>query len=351
MRQMGQDKKIRTLLLALGACASLVELGPIITLIRDGAGILPILIAGLSYQIGNALPHHRKLGKVAPLTAISIVSGIGLMTAPTSSVFWYTSIASLGWAMQYVRRWLASQNDNRNPTTAQKRSARVAGFIFAAVLNPTVWITLVLIAMAAALAALRTGPRPAHNPFTFEGWGHLERTMLVHQMHYFAYCYAVPRLVADIVLGGSAYIGLWFAAGWVSYLSAETLWKRFDPSIVFLIGHTFLAFVLILMWAFQPSPFASLVFWILSGFGGGSVYCITLMHRSESLDHSRLENSEDLGHLLGVVLAIGLVSFSGEVSVLPLAGGLLAIATALLMATKLVLSREQNQDGSHPNEN
>ena len=347
MLQIARHKKCKALLLALGACASLLELGPIITLIREDSGILPILLAGLSYQIGNATPYPRNLGKFAPLFAITLLASIGVLTAPTSTVTWYASIALMGWALQFVRRWLTTQSDAGIPKTAQKRIARVVGFIFAAVFDSTVWLALVVIVMTSALMFVRKIPlSQKKSTVSFSRLSRLEWTMLVHQMHYFAYCYAVPLLTAETVLGGSTYIGLWFAAGWVSYLSAEALWSRFNPSIVFLCGHTFLAFVLILMWGLQPWPFASLLLWILSGFGGGSVFCITLMHRSEGLDHSRLEHSEDLGHLLGVVLAIAMILLGNEVSVLPLTGALLALMAAFLMATYLTSSMNLNQRSS-----
>ena len=164
--------------------------------------------------------------------------------------------------------------------------------------------------------------------------------MVLHQSHYFSYCYALPLLFDQFALGGRPLIGIWFACGWVSYLSAETIWRRFSPTRTFLVGHVCLVVLLVAMAKFSHFPWLLVGLWVLSGLGGGTVYCLTILHQAEGWPHRRLEVAEDLGHLLGVLVSIAAVMFvSLRVDALPALGAIWAAIAAVGMLSFILVRR------------
>lgn len=338
----------RAIALSLAVAASLLELGPLVTLLQNEKAILDLLIAGLAYQLGNAAPRPVALSGRYVLAAATLTSATIFMAVPVGTLAWFLAISSLSWALQIIRRNLTLAATNELPTTAQKRVARVLGFVAAALVPLPAWTTGVLLATGVALVAMPPAKNIASH--TCRGFGHpIEWTMLVHQVHYFSYAYAVPLLVATTVLGGLPLVGLWFACGWISYLSAEFLWRRWPPRRVFLVGHLFLAVVLMVMSMTADAPWITLVFWVLSGFGGGTVYCLALLHKGQELAHERLERAEDAGHLLGVLIAIAGVSFLNWNAIsLPAVGSMWAIAAALGMIAWLIFDGRQRYSSVRP---
>lgn len=325
-------------LLGLAFVASLLELGPIATILYRGEGIMAVLAAGLAYQIGNAAPRPVRTSRLIVGVALAIGAAL-LWAAPVTTPLWLFGIALLSWLLQVVRRKITAMESGRLPTTVQKRIARVVGFVVAALISMELWLLLLLLIVGNALHLI---DRKAFSLV-------LDRTkivhpiewvMLVHQTHYFIYAYSVPVLVARQELGGVPLIGFWFACGWISYLSAETLWSRFSPRPVFIFGHLFLGTVLLLMTLTVETVWATAALWILSGFGGGTVYCLTLLHKREDLSHTSLEGAEDVGHLLGVALALGCVYFlNWDASLLPAVASVWAFVAAFTMTIMLFFTR------------
>lgn len=329
------------LVLSLAIAASLLELGPLIALLHVEKDLLDFLVAGLAYQVGNAAPHPTALSGRYTIGIITLTAAALLIVMPAGTVAWYSAIALMSWSLQIVRRNVTAHFTVGLPTTAQKRAARVLGFIAAALVPPIVWLTGVVVTIGVGVFGMNSAKRAT--PPAERGFGHpLEWTMLVHQTHYFCYAYAVPLLVASAELGGPTFVGFWFASGWVSYLSAESLWRRWPPKRVFVLGHLFLACVLLVM-SMTATPWMTLLLWGLSGLGGGTVYCLTLMHKREGLAHERLERAEDAGHLLGVAVAIASVKFLGwNAILLPAAGSIWAAAAAIAMIFMCSLAGRKN---------
>lgn len=330
--------------LALASAASLLELGPIVESLRQGAGVMPALLAGLAYQIGNVAPRFFTLGQHRVVGAAVVFGAVAVATAQTGSLLWLVGISTLSWALQDVRRSVSVGSGSVVLSTARKRVARVVGFIAASMMP----FQLLLLAVCAALAAA--------TPLIFavskagqvggEGFGNrLEWIMIIHQTHYFAYAYAVPLLLANNALGGTPLVGIWFACGWISYLSAEHLWRRWKPTLAFVAGHLMLAIVLSLLSGFSNHPYAALALWIASGFGGGTVYCLSLLHKQADLIHARLEFAEDVGHVLGAAVAIaGISLFDLKADALPGLGAAFAAIAAGVMAVTSVRAALKNTD-------
>lgn len=340
MTYSGRDR--RGVLLGLAGAASLLELGPLVLLLHEGAGMIALLLAGLAYQIGNAAARPATFAGRIAIVGLATSSTVLLLLAPAGSGFWTAAIAPLSWALQAARRNVALDARGK-PTTVQKRGARVIGFVAAAFVPAWIWIPAILISIAAAAPVISPATNSAKR--AARGFGHpLEWTMLVHQTHYFSYAYAVPLLVAQPALGGLPFVGLWFACGWISYLSAETLWRRWPPQTAFIVGHLSLAVVLALLSISALSPWFTLVLWGLSGFGGGTVYGLTLLHKRQGLAPERLERAEDAGHLLGVLTAILTVYFLKLTAfLLPALGSAGATIAALALLVHIAIGARQQR--------
>ncbi|MFZ1726328.1 MAG: hypothetical protein WBO29_05305 [Albidovulum sp.] len=331
-----------SILLGLAAAASLLELGPIVFELQRGAGLLAILLAGLAYQVGNFVPRLFVIRSGWLAGSAAVFGSFGLVTAPAGTPAWLATIALLSWTLQSVRRSVKAQDGGDLPTTVEKRTARVIGFVAASLLPPIIMLAIVIGLLAAALPEMPkiqwSLPRSRRRV-----WHPLEWTMLVHQTHYFAYAYAVPLLVATTTLGGTHLVGFWFACGWVTYLSAEAIWRRCPPQFAFISGHLLLAAVLLLLSWFGNAPLAAATFWILSGFGGGTVYCLPLLHDQAGLSHEQLEGTEDVGHLLGIAVAIvGVLTVDWTEGTLPAVGAGFAVVAATMMIAMVLHSRSSS---------
>ncbi len=299
------------LALLLASAASLVELAPIARLLATGHGLAAILGAGLAYQIGNALQRWPKAQTTAVLLATITLGALGLLILKAGEPWWYLSLACSSWALQGTRRRLSLASEGHEPSTPQKRTARVLGFVVATIMPLGVVAIALWTATICGLGFARKAVEAQAQIEARRKLSALEVIMTLHQSHYFAYCYALPLLFSAAALGGVAWIGLWFALGWVSYLSAEWLWRRFNPTTTFLVGHVSLTILLLVMATVLPGTWATIGLWLASGLGGGTVYCISILHRRACLAHRRLELAEDIGHLLGVLISLAVVVFLG----------------------------------------
>ena len=89
---------------------------------------------------------------------------------------------------------------------------------------------------------------------------------------------------------------------WLTYLSVELLIKSQRNRLVLILGHLFLTGILVLL-ASEMLPSLSLVFWIATGLGGGTVFCI----RRVAPPGGSLDLAEEVGHVLGPIIGIVLV--------------------------------------------
>lgn len=322
----------KVIALSLAAIASLAELGPISALLWSDFGIIAILVAGAAYQAGNSLPQMTTMyGMTLPAVVLTVAASTMLLIS-VGEPGWFIGIAALSWSLQAVRRQISGALGDDLPSTEAKRTARVVGFALATVVPSGVWIPAAWVASLAglawrgAVAPMTIRPRRTWRPNL------IEVIMIFHQAHYFSYCYALPVLFAKPALGGVSWTGAWFACGWITYLLAESVWRRFSPTVTFIVGHIYVAALLILITLYKDVPWATIGLWILSGFGGGTVYCLTVLHHRQELPHWRIVVAEDIGHFVGVIVAIAMVMlFSIDVTLLPTLGASWALIAAASM--------------------
>lgn len=325
-------------MLAAATCASLAELAPMLSALRGGQSLLVVLLLGLAYQIGNGLA--RNVGSSPKV--IASLAGLGLavwLLAGQTVWVQMVAVATASAALQAVRRALADDTQAPKISPAMKRSFRVAGFVLAAAMPAALamGLTALTTAVGAALLAFAALQRkrevaaPLGEAPMNQVQSRLFSLMVIHQTHYFVYAYAVIYLAFQLASENVLVAAGAFALGWITYLSAQTLWRRLPDEGVFIFGHTFLAACLLAL-AMAGTSWAAVVLWVLTGFGGGSVYCLTAISEKAGLSKDRVERAEDIGHVSGLVLAIALVAGVGiGANGLAFVGACLAAAAATVL--------------------
>ena len=155
--------------------------------------------------------------------------------------------------------------------------------------------------------------------------------MVTHQAHYFAYNYLMVILLMQH-FDNPLITTLWFATNWIPYTITEPLVHKLKWSnwyIVALCAHYINAAVLLGMFLLVDKDlYATLCLWVLTGFGGGNVFCIkkTLEVRSV-YGKSVWGFSEQIGHVLGVISAIAVVICGIDMKYSMLVGSVYALLT------------------------
>jgi hypothetical protein len=325
--------RFHTIYLLLAFCASLLEIGPPIHALVLGHGLQTVLWIGLAYQLGNGASSLFAPSAQRVIAAASI--GVVLAAFQGSLAIHACSIALLSVALQWSRKAVKNAATSL-PGTVTKRAARVLGFVAVAVAAPAHGLLVALVACAASILAAREDnhARPAIARAalpTVPFFHSIGVVMMLHQLHYFVYSYVVIWLVHSGAPFGKLITCCLFALGWVTYLCAEPLYRGMHPRRVFLFGHTFVALCLLGIAILHSTPVIPDVLWVMTGFGGGSVYCISKMGRSRGLGEAQLEHWEDIGHVGGVAAALLLgYLFSFSAPIFFVAGAAFALAAIVV---------------------
>lgn len=187
-----------------------------------------------------------------------------------------------------------------------KRSFRIGGFVLSPVMAlwPAATLSVCLLVSACVLLARSAVDRGAPRGAA------VVPVMVFHQMHYFVYTYIMP--VWFFALSGSLiWSGLMFGLTWVIYLLPQTVAERVgsvEPRKMFLVCHAFLALVMGTLCVASVLNSAPLICtaWLLSGLGGGSVFCIKEL--SPDCQRTDLTLSENIGHVAGVGVSLSNLS-------------------------------------------
>lgn len=353
--------------LILSTMTALLECGSIF--LGMGLGYCPGLTLSfcLAYQAGNLFPIPFCLRRGA-LRNMALVSLLSLCLAPFMGdlfvlqwLLYFTGILLLSCTIQSIRAGMRTQ-----VSTVKKRLSRVAGFLLAPLPAYAPFPLLPLCCLVVLFSFRRipdsgtsAPPRICRQKTESAAGGRrtVYTIMLWHQLHYFIYAYGM-LLYAHSLTGNPFLTMLLFACTWLTYLSTEPLvkylgrtlrkpcaspsdtpepvdlwqssgnagaspsdtpepvelWQSSEnagvspsvtsgPTAATLAGHTFLLLILLLLpnvpdWLF-------ILLWILTGFGGGTVYAVTaLCTHSPAYSKDRLVLTENLGHFAGTGLAV-----------------------------------------------
>ena len=347
-------KGVKAVFYLLSMTTGILECGFIVSGAVRGLELWQILFYPLCYHLGNLFPKPFFLPKKVLLLfcSFSLTEAAFLFVFPVleSVRFIVTCLCLflLSAVIQSVRDSMKSDGNR-----LLKRVFRVAGFA----LSPlAVFIPEIILCFASAAAFLGltkySGSRFRFELPSFQGGYSI--VMLFHQLHYFFYahitlaaaCIALSKappvfgalkyaFVRDPALFGAVLGALFFCGTWITYMSAEPAVSRLTKKTmpVFFAGHT-AVFVLLLSMSFVTDRALFIVLWLLTGFGGGTVYTITAKAKqSGRYDKYSMTVSENAGHALGLLAAVIVSAVFGTYSpdIMLVCGSVSALAAMLCM--------------------
>jgi len=124
------------------------------------------------------------------------------------------------------------------------------------------------------------------------------------------------QLLSQDGLVGILYAELLFCGTWVTYMSVEPILSKLTDRIlpVFYAGHIGIGILLFAM-HYVTSVWLFIVLWLLTGFGGGVVYTISAVAESKNgYQKDSMTIAENIGHVLGLLMAVGIAAIFDEVS-------------------------------------
>lgn len=311
--------------LMLSFLSGFIELGSLVLGYKLGYSIIQIVGLGLAYQLGNLVPHPIQISKVVRLAVVllSIFCSAGLLISGGHYGLLFLTLVLSAIAIQDMRSYAKS-----DVSTALKRSIRVVGFISSSFLNIPILVVITLFFIPLAIFYRKKNEslkllRPRIN--------FLHLIMIVHQCHYFSYCYfLVFTLMQHEIVGITPLVGLLFTIGWITYISVPSLVKGKAYKLYALLGHLILVPLLLLL-AYLENLGAVVLVWGLTGFGAGTVYCFHKLSFALSLNDDDMVFSENIGHILGVILGLLIYASTQSYSNVLLLSACLAGATATLL--------------------
>lgn len=224
--------------------------------------------------------------------------------------------------------------------TTNKRLCRVIGFMTSPLLGAAPAPILALITFILMIAVSKKHIEKTE--LQIEPLTGIETGMLFHQLHYFTYAYCVPLFL--LTSGFSEWVAAsLFVGTWITYICAKPLYKLLRIRSVkhgFFAGHAILALTLLGMaYVWDISVLAIIVLWICTGFGGGTVYCITAIDEQLGREGpGQMVLAENFGHLGGVLIAAFLSMVSNTLQIQVVA----AVVFVLLSMVTILLSLSNN---------
>lgn len=326
-----------------------IELGTLVWGLSHGYGLMEVLGLVMAYQLGNVVLYTVP-ARVEKRAWAFLAGAVFLFLAGAFLPAAHDVRYALVWvSFAVASTFLQLEREAVKVKVAQwkkwkKRAFRVLGFLASALISTAAGTALVAVYMVSLLVLGFVLPE-----FGYDGWlrrlaaGQLGQprvcwAMVTHQAHYFAYTY-VLFAIACAYYGGTLVPVLWFVANWVPYTITEPLVRtlkleRYYRGIA--IGaHVFNALVLtgVYLCLLRGSMTGALCLWILTGFGGGNVFCIreALKPAAEYATDVWMF-SEQLGHILGLAACLVTVWLSGTSAVMLLGALFAAVTIPVILA-------------------
>lgn len=142
--------------------------------------------------------------------------------------------------------------------------------------------------------------------------------------------------------------GIAFAITWIVYILPQAIASKYNftcYTLMFFVCHAFLAICMgaIALSSLEGNYGLVLIFWLLTGLGGGSVFCIKRL--SNKYSQTSMELSENIGHSIGPAIAIILCMIfpSKEITYLSFTS-FCFVLTALIIAAVITQKEKYNNE-------
>lgn len=319
--------------LTLSLLSGALELGVLFLSCASGRPIWCLLVLPLMYQLGNLMftPSFFTPRRAAA------AGGAGLALLPLSLRLHIPALFAVTVLLASLCIQAARAARKASCPTWLKRSFRIGGFLLSPLMAITpgpVTAACLLVSAIALLLVPDSGKKTAPPP-------QLTPVMVFHQMHYFVYAYIMPAWLlsksGSIVMSAGM-----FALSWLVYLLPQVIAERatgVDHRAMFFVCHGFLALVMAALCAasaLSGSTVAICILWLLTGLGGGSVFCIS--HLTPACQAADMTFSENVGHVLGVLAAM-LIAAWFPTTILPALTGVscMFVCLALVFAAHMIV--------------
>jgi len=285
-------------------------------------GVLAALIAAMFYQLGNLTPCPLKLSRITIRTAA--LAGTVFFAVYLKIRFFpllCIAVTLLSLAIQSTRSMI-----KMNASKPLKRFLRVAGFGLGLYGTPLI----LLISGAAAALFVYTGKSGTErSALALPRLSLVNIAMVLHQIHYFSYCYAAIAFTAAFA-GMPAALGL-FLAGWAVYIIAARFYRGYELVHSFFFGHSLLVILLMGM-LFVPSMTMKAVLWVLTGIGGTTEFCLARLSLERGGTPDGGTFAENAGHVLGVAFSVIFYVITRNLLPVVLISAAAAMGAVILMA-------------------
>lgn len=324
--------------------SGMIEVGALLWGIGAGYSVEAAIGLAIAYQIGNILLFflNRKLRRIQYVFAIIACICAGGVILLQNTVLRYWSAFACFALLSTIIQTLRSAVKSKEPRW-RKRVFRVLGFLISAVMYQYGAYALAIIAVLTLILTV-CSPKYEDDCWLTKlingqyGKNRICLAMTVHQMHYFVYCYCM-LLIALFAYKSPLAASFWFVANWIPYILTEPLVKltKTKAWLYFLIGgHILVAGLLIGMYiTVEQYSIIAMILWAFTGFGGGNVFCIKNSLLKYKEYHSQVwVFSENVGHFLGVVIALVVYHLTQSLSPMMLLGSFFALSTiGLILGT------------------
>ncbi len=291
---------LRVLLYAL--CTALffyVQLRVVLQFLAGSGSLTHVLIGLFAVKLGEAA--HEKIGGGWFPVWLSLLSGSSFVLLLSTGPIHYGAYFLFALSAMKVRDTFFFSLDRR-----VKVWSRAIGFVLAPFTNTMVYATAVLVILLLGLVLLVRKDSDAVKPNPWVYRTVLVRhnlpvyyAMFLHHCHYFAYAYSIPLILAADSSIPLALYGAIFYVGWVAYNAYERFlrpsWKWF------ILGHLLSLGALAGLYLFPSKEYLTVLFWLLTGLGSGTVYMIpSLVLAPGRHVTTDLRIAEIYGHLVGL---------------------------------------------------
>lgn len=281
-----------------------LELGLVLLAYRQGHDIIEAVAAGVAFQFSKIAANRVQITAPTWFWNVLVLIGSCLCSFSSVGIGWFGGAALLTFSVARTRE-IGKLPFGHG--LLFKRYLRPLAVGLTPWFNP--WITAIAF-VSASIFVTERGLVPFRIKSNWLPRGALQANqlaMMLHHVHFFAYAYAVPIFLVSVAPNGLPFAGVHFYLGYLGY----DLWykgTRSNSWTTFLLGHVVAAGSILLM--FETSTWWGFtILWIITGVGAGTVSILpTLSSPIDPDPESNLAIYEDYGHVLGIALAVVLLS-------------------------------------------
>lgn len=319
----------KAIFLILSLFSGIIELGGVFYSFKIGLDSQYTVIIALLYQLGNLFPVPLKLNKALLIFFNSITFfSMNLM-------YVYKINSWICFFIVYLLTTIIIQSlraeGKAEVSTELKRTFRIMGFIISYLFSFKMLFIINLLTFILVFFYPKDKKFFCIYPKKINSLG---KIMIYHQVHYFSYVYILLIIFYKSNQLNLLKIAIYFSISWIVYTSIPIIISSENYKKIFIFGHLYLT-ILLLMFFFVKNITIAIIFWTLSGIGGGTVFCIKKINKKSKkyMNNEEIIFYENIGHILGVIISlIFLIIFKNKLNYIFLFSSTFALIACFFMS-------------------